>query len=249
MGRESCNLWFHPRKYVANNIQYRIASGKAIASYKNAQTFLMKEVAFNPYHEFSVVAKEILLLKYDIWFDYLCEIEQYFLVDEGKFISKDNIEILISLSNDRVKYYEFIMGDNPSIFHKKFLEIWLETHKVVYNHLIICMKNLEGLNKAEGFSLLTEKIINIMNHTLYELYEVDILMYSNESLVFNYDSLCNDISLENNACLILEKMKIFEKVRESKNLKIKVYDDAKIPFERSLLKKGLEEKNIKYKVQ
>ncbi len=244
----NCNLWFHPRKFIANNIKYRMASGRAIASYKSAQVFLMNEVAFNPFHSFSTVAKEILLLKYDVWFDFLCEVEQYLLVEDGKYVTESNIETIKLLSDERVQYYEYVMAENPGIFDDKYLVIWKEVHKLVYNFLTEQLNDLVGLNKSEGFKKLTNDLINIMNHTLYELYEVDILMFSDAEFVFNYDSLCVTYCATHEVPLIIKKLEIFNKIRKVNSIIIKGYDDAQIPFENSALKTTLEQKEISYKI-
>jgi len=243
-----CNLWFHPRKFVANNIQYRIASGKSIANYKNAQSFLMSEIAFNPFHTFSNVARETLLFKYDVWFDFLCEVEQFLLVEEGKYFTEETIKTVKLLSEERVRYYQTVIKDNPGIFEENYMKIWNEVHEMIYDYLVSSLTDLIGLNKSTAFSKLTEILINVMNHTLYELYEIDILQFSENDFIFNYDSVCTSYYDVFGESLILKKYEIFLKVRKPNGIIIKGYDDAPIPFEQSELKKILDKRGISYRV-
>jgi len=246
--RKDTNLWLHPRKFIKNNIQYRIASSRALVNYKNAQVFLMSEVAFNPFHNFSNIAKEILLLKYDIWFDYLCEIEQYFLVEKGKYITEENVNIINELSDMRVSYYKRIMRENEDVFEPKYIEIWNEVHELVYGYLKETINDLIDLKKSEGFIKLTENVINVMNHSLYELYEIDVLFFTKKEFIFNFDSICNDYVEIFGDSLIYEKIRIFRKIRKSDDVIIKEYDDAHISFKESKTRQILKKEGINYKI-
>jgi len=241
-------LYFHPRKFVENNIKYRISSGASIAKFKHSQAFLLTELSFNPYHVFSKVAKETLLLKYDVWFDFICEVEQYLLVQPGEIVTKDYICDIFKMSSERVDYYHSVMEENDYVFEQKYTSIWKEVHEMVYELLLKEIAELEGLNLSEFFDGMCEKLINTMNHTLYELHECDILIYSDGDLEFNLDSLCCDYYDEFGESLILSKYDLFMEIRPTKNIIIKQYSDVGIPFSITPVKKELERRKIQYKV-
>jgi len=245
---DRCSLYFHPRKFIENNIKYRISSGASIAKYKHSQAFLLTELSFNPYHEFSRIAKEILLLKYDVWFDFLCEVEQFLLVNSNKYIDEGCVRQIIDMSDERVAYYEETMGDNPDVFSEDYLATWKQVHEMSYNLLKENIRELKDLNASEFFDGMTEKLINTMNHTLYELHECDVVFFSDGILEFNLDSVCCTYHDKFGESLIVNKYDIYTKVRATDLILIKQYSDVNIPFNQTPLKRILEEKQIKYKV-
>lgn len=245
---EHCGLYFHPRQYVKNNIKYRIASGASIAKYKHSQAFLLTELSFNPYHDFSNVAKEILLLKYDIWFDFLCEVEQYLLVQHPNKVSSSNIKSIIRMSNERVEYYLDILEKNNDSFLKDYTEVWKEVHSKTYELLKSQILSYEGQSPAVFFDAMTDSLISVMNHTLFELQEIDILFYTDGPLQFNLDSLCGVYDDFFNESLILNSYNVYSKIRKTDEIIIKKYSDVNFPFSQLPLKKILEENGIKYKV-
>jgi len=248
MRNDSCNLYFHPRPFVKNNIKYRIAAGSSIAKYKHSQAFLLSELAFNPFHEFSVEAKEILLLKYDVWFDFLCEVEQFLLVMESDTTDQATIKNVINMSDERVEYYKETLTSNDSIFSKEYTSLWLEVHEMSYRLLVSDINDMTGLTHAEFFASMTSKLINTMNHTLYELQEIDILLFTKKDFEFNLDSVCCTYFGKFGESLIGNKLKMFEKVRKSEKISIKKYADVDVPWELTPLKKYLDDRKIIYKV-
>lgn len=249
MRNDSCSLWFHPRGFVENNIKYRIASGAAIAKYKHSQAFLLSELSFNPFHDFSKVAKEVLLLKYDIWFDFLCEVEQFLLVAEKDSACDGCVHRIIQMSDERVTYYEETMKQNPDIFNPEYLDMWLSIHAETYKLLVQNILDLQDLKSHEFFSKMTEVLINTMNHTLYELQEIDVLFFSEGDLQFNYDSVCCDFYDKfDGRMLIGETYDKFKEIRDTGHIIIKQYSDVAIPFSMTPLKAYLDDRKINYTV-
>lgn len=248
MRQDTCSLWFHPRSFVENNVKYRIASSRAIAKYKHSQAFLLSELSFNPYHEFSREAKEIILLKYDIWFDFLCEVEQFLLVSHSETMTKDFIDFVISLSDERVEYYHETMISNEEVFERKFLSVWEEVHTEIYNLFKKNISELYNITTGEFFGKMTDLLINTMNHTLFEVHEIDILFFTDGPLQFNFDSLCCDYKDAYGKTLVSKKIDIYFQVRKTEKIIIKQYTDVGIPFGLTPLKSELEEIGIEYKV-
>lgn len=220
--------WMHPREYVRNNIEYRISTANAISSFKRDQVFIMGEISYNPHHVFSDTAKEIMLLKYDVWYDYINEVEQYILCSDGS-ISEMIHEVML-MSDARIDYYEEILRDNfTEQFQVEYIAQWTEYHNYIYNKLkksVTSLKNAD-ITKSQLFSKIVRMITKAMNHTLYELQELDVLRFSNDSPSFNVDDTCIDIMQENKDAF-LDRVYRFLEVRSFSNIIIKQQTDSSL---------------------
>lgn len=240
------STWLHPREYVANNIEYRIASAGAIAKYKQSQAFVLSELAFNPFHKFSFVAKEILLLKYDIWFDFLCDVEQYFLVHPE--LNKDVIENIIEMSDSRERYYIETMRANKGTFKADYTDTWIEQHSKVYDLVKGKLRDMHITNPSSFYVAMSALFTEILTHTLYELQELDVIFYSDDIPVFNMDKTCFSYKQFTGHCLICERIEAYQKLRPFNDVIIKKYISDDIPFETTPTCEYLTEKGIKFNV-
>jgi len=67
-------------EYAQNNINFRIVSSHTISKFKEAQAFDFNEINTAEYKDkFSKSTREIVLIEYDYWFNFLLEVERYFL--------------------------------------------------------------------------------------------------------------------------------------------------------------------------
>lgn len=221
------SIWMHPRKHVSNNIEYRIATANALASFKRDQGFIMGQVAHNPHHKFSRLAKEIMLLKYDVWYDYLNEVEQYILCN----YDKDILELVsgaIKMGDKRVIYYKETLEDN---FLRKeevgYISQWNDYHDKIYATLreeIICLKD-SSISGSQLFTKISGIITKAMNHTLYELQELDILRFSDDTPCLNIDDICISI-LRDDDDAFLKRVYRFLEVRKFDSIIINQQTDV-----------------------
>ncbi|MCK5536493.1 MAG: hypothetical protein KAI79_06680 [Bacteroidales bacterium] len=234
--------YFHPRPFVGNNIEYRIGSSAAQVRFKESQTYILNQLAFNPFHKFSVTAKEILLFKYDIWFDFINELEQYLLVTHNGNIDADNI---IGFSDIRAQYYKDTLIKQPEVQNNYFM-VWDHEHDVLYQYFINKIKEIcnADMPRASIFGAIIDVLIKVMAHTLYELQELDIIFFTRDTPIFNLDELsCNSNQVN---CLLYDRILNLKKVRNFDSIIIKNYLNDAVPFKLTNLYKHLKEDNIKY---
>jgi len=242
------NQYFHPRKFVGNNIDYRIGSSAALAKFKEAQTFIFNQLAFNPYHEFSYSAKEILLLRFDVYFDLLCEIEQYLLIkqDEVKF------DDVWDMNEERKDYVINTLLEQCTDLDKRYFLTYLKLMSPLSDYHEVIVKNIlenEELSLATKFSAITDLIINVLHHILYVLQELDIVFYTENKPIINLDILsCELETSEGILCPAINRIEIYSTIREINSIVIKDYIDIDYPIKETKLYEFMERKNIKYQI-
>ena len=242
------SLYFHPREYVGNNIEYRIGSSAALARFKETQSFILSQLAINPFHKFSVSAKEILLFKFDVWFDLLCEIEQYMLIKQ----SDATYEEIMVLAEQRSDYaYETL--DKADCVESDFLK--------TYKELILILRPLHeetlesllatDISPSSKFGSIVDLGIRALNHVLYVVQELDVIYYTDSTPMLNLDALsCDMVSpiSSTHICSAIKRIDAYRKIRYFDEIIIKDYVEFDRVFDRSRLHEVLSERGIKYKL-
>ena len=248
MKMRSESKYFHPRPFVGNNIEYRIGSSAAMSRFKESQAFILGQLAFNPFHVFSTSAKEILLFKFDIWFDLLCEIEQYILIEQENIKFKD----VWKMSEERQMYaFETLLGSDivDTVYFKRYLELTSllkDFHQELLEEIIAT-----DLNPASIFGAIVDLAVRALNHILYVVQELDVVMYSNKTPMINLDVLSCEISYplsSGNLCPAIERLNIYQDIREFNEIIIKDYVEMDTPFNKTAFHDKLETSGIKYKL-
>ena len=208
-------------KFIPNNIELRQISSLCISKYKSTQAFALAQLGATCKHEFSKTAKEILLLKYDIWFNWIVSVETM-LREKPKgsgSIAKD----IIAVSDDYADEYERIIKKNPNIFDPKFAKIWIESHGLMYRYLRDRIIHLAYKTDMAFMVAVTDNLISVMENTLFELHEVDALI-EEDTVFVSYDDLCLKYGeTSKGSCLLVERLKIYSKYREIKDVTVKDY--------------------------
>jgi hypothetical protein len=70
--------------HIKNNLEFRANAAKVQAAFKLSQASALEEITTNTRHQFTNVAKEILLAKYDVWYRFLTDIEYYLVLATNK---------------------------------------------------------------------------------------------------------------------------------------------------------------------
>lgn len=244
---ETCPKWLHPRKFIRNNIEYRISCSKSIAAFKNSQEFILNQMAFNPYHKFTNIAKEILLLKYDIWYDYINEIEQYILCNFNLDVEV-LLENIVKLSDKRADYYHNTLEVNfTSEVDIFYIEKWKEQHNYIYDFLVLEIQKLPKCNPTTIFKKIVELLNKVMNHTLYELQELDVLIYSDETPGISIDNICIHLHKKEHLFLI-DKIKRYQEIRKFDSIIIKNQTSNDIELKCEIFFGELEKLGLKYSI-
>lgn len=162
--------------FVRNNIRYRSAASKALEGYYNSKAFILNEL-ISPNNGFSGTAKEILLLLFNKHADWLTYVESL-LLDKEKVSVDDVIGMKKGLDNvyDGVQQ---IFSDHPDVFEKDFVVHWTYIHELSMSALRESLLMAVGMPQIISFPFATECLVEYLNSTLFELYELDTLLGSN----------------------------------------------------------------------
>ena len=255
--KQSMQKYWHPRKRIANNLLYRIASSSAISRFKMSQTATLKELYKNPDIEFSDDAKEILILKYDVWSQFVYTLEQFLLVERGA--SADAIiEFCNSIVSEIEEYYnDTLMNDDKVGLNIRYIQLWTKIHhnlkELLFEDIKTDIKNIvleasTDMVNAHVFDHIITHLADILHYTLYEVFALDLLFYhDNSPLRFIYDKVAYDYVLKTGHSLIAQMIEMMyvnepELMKNKYNVYIKVFS----PEVYYICKKELEEVSKKY---
>jgi len=238
--------YFHPRKFIHNNIKFRIQSSESISLFKIQQAFILKQMYSNANFEFSIVSKDIMLLKYDIWYDWINEIEQLILCDMKNNILEIKSKI-IKLARERKKYYEELLRENFKDRELEFINFWIDSHEKIYTLLEEKISNIDdNLDKGIFFSSIVNIISSILKRTLYEIQELETIFFQDIDVNICIDNIYIEI-FKKDPTIFEEKIKDFMKIKKFNKIIIKNYsdiDNLEVACTRVL--NLLKENNIKY---
>ena len=237
--------------FYPNSITFRILSSKALEKWKNVQSFQLNQLVNGKFY-FSSDRREILLLKYDMWSRFLYEVENFCIEISDKTqnieITSSEINYIISLCDKTKQTYSDIMQNryNKS-FDKKYVDIFLKTHAIIYDSTIKRIQSLNGLTIQVMFTEIVNIFCDMMQHTLIEIYELNNLFCkvldecefcektqnkTNKKLPFIIVSEINEkMSEECNNCILTERLKILKDYFNLNDIYIKNYTDKPISDE------------------
>lgn len=107
-------------------------------------------------------------------------------------IEYDIKEVIKILTLIRYRIYSKII-ENESLFDKQYVEFWGEIHDSLFQSLMhkITATKFEPASYYNGIGIYLSRLLH---HTLYEVYEIDILFNKElPFLVLNYDDVVNDV--------------------------------------------------------
>lgn len=199
---------FDSKKFLPNSIKFREVSSLCISKYKEAQAFALGELVNNPTHKFSKTAKEILLLKYDVWFRWLVEVEEMLRRSNKDTDIKSDI---IKVSDELEAEYNKVLNNYCNIFDARYVDIWTKTHKLIYKYFKAKVLNTSTNDKGKFMASITDMLIIIMDNTLFELHEIDNLIKGNKVFV-SFDDICLDYPkvMGTESCLLVDKLAVYK---------------------------------------
>jgi len=232
---------FHPRDYIENNIRFRILTSSEFIKYKTAQTFILKEIEFNSIYNFSKTSKEIILFKFDVWFDFLCELEQYLLKKE--ILGKNEFKEIKELALERENYIKDVILKYKNIFDEKFIEVWNKVHYHFTNFFDNILNFKENISREAYFEKIMNIIILVMQHTLYEVYEIDNLVYNKKLFLsidefdkFFINNICQTCNFKTKFCYFEKKLEVYLNKINTEKILIKNYLSDKCELVDELIK-------------
>ena len=169
--------------FFSNNIRFRIHSSKALEKWKNVQSFQLNQLINGRFY-FPFDRREILLLKYDLWSRWLYEIENLCIEMSGDHLDNKttdlDIEYIIFLAEKTAdKYENIILHEYPDRFDIDFAKIWLEIHEDAFVYMLNVIRTFSGLSFDLFYTALVDLLCEVMQYTLTEIYELDMLYCEN----------------------------------------------------------------------
>lgn len=239
--------------FFSNSIQFRIQSSKALEKFKNVQSFQLNQIV-NGRFFFAQDRREILLLKYDLWSRWLYEVENL-CIELSEDYSRDvvtsqDLEGVVELAvKTSEKYKSIILEEHYERFDTEFSSIWLEVHEDVFDYMLNTIRAYEGYSFIRLFTSVVDLVVDIMQHTLIELCEVDSLFCKlstecqtckhlpvcpNEKFIKSKDQtpfvILNKFAEKvHGTCIVCDRIQIYKKYFDFSKIFIKNYTDEQIP--------------------
>jgi len=220
-------MLLNSRPFVPNNIGLRKITSLCISKYKEAQAAALYDLSSSPTHQFSDTAREVLLLKYDIWFKWIIEIED---VLRRKQLSEDTRQIILEISNALEEEYTSTVLQYKDIFDQKYIKVWIKVHSFLHKYLKVKITQISIKDISKFMIEITDTLITVMHNTLFELHEIDSLFKGN-ALFISFDDICIDYhKILNNECLMAERLGVYDRSFSdlSKDIIIKDYSKSEI---------------------
>lgn len=237
-------------KFYPNSVNFRIVSSKSLERWKNVQSFQLSELVNGKFF-FAKDRREILLQQYDLWSRFLYEIENFCIErfgDENKLTTDEDVNFVLALAGKTTALYKkLVLVDHNQQFENVFLNIWLEIHETSYRYLIQEIKLLAGLPFEDFYAKLVSTLIAVMQYTLIEIHELDMLLCKVEGVhpgVFPctekltlskgtipfviVTSLVDRVFAMTGTCLVCERLKVYSKYIDLEEIYIKNYTGAPV---------------------
>lgn len=218
--------------YASNNIEFRIVSSNAICQFKADQAFDFNELVHNPVYKFSHKSREILLLAYDTFFGYILQLEKCFVKHNNKnMITLDLLEEILSLYDACITNINTTLEEHSEFFDETCVEILKQTHKRFIFFARQQIAKVINTSIMIAFPTIVNTISDILNNLLYEIYEVDYLLYVDTQKCkpfLSFSKICFEF-YSYGIDILSERLQIYKKYFPLlKNYTIKNYTPFKI---------------------
>lgn len=238
--------------YVSNNIEFRIVSSNAICQFKADQAFDFNELVRNPVCSIFHKNREILLLAYDTFFGYILQLEKCFVKhNKENMITEELLVEILSLYDECIIRINSTLVDHESFFDQQSVEILKSTHKRFIFYARQKITSVVNTSIMIAFPTIVHTLSNVLNDLLFEIHEVDFLLYGDKSLstpFISFSQICYDM-YNNNIDVLSERLSIYQKYfPQCKSYTIKNYTTHTINIE-NFAKNGIDIVNISFNDQ
>ena len=187
MNKENCNnnlfgisrlnSFLTNYNFYPNNVEFRIKSSKALEKWKNVQSFQLNQLINGKFY-FDKNCREIILLQYDLWTRFLIELENYCIESLNKnnylIVQESIINYIIKLADKTIsKFRSIVIEEYPERFNTKFIKILLECRQYPLKYLKSMIYSFKGLNFMCLFINLVDTLVDVMQHSLIEMHELN----------------------------------------------------------------------------
>lgn len=174
--------------FIPNNVSYRSSTSKAFEIYYNSKAFMLNQLV-EPNNGFGQTPREILLLMFNKHAEWIHPLESYMLSVENVYYETTNF--ILDLATNSSYEIGTIIDNNPESFDVEFVDHWRSIKKKNKAAFIADIREIEGENRTMAFPKVVDALIEYLNNTLFELYEVDCILGSDlakEKLSENYSN-------------------------------------------------------------
>jgi hypothetical protein len=161
--------------FVRNNISYRSACAKALEGFFCAKAFQLNQI-ISTRNAFSETPKEVLLLMFNTHNRALFFVETLLL--DKKTVTLEDVNAIIGELKSQFQEMSDIFDQNINVFDSNFIRHWMQIHKQLLYFLYSGVESVMHSNPMLAFSMITQTMIDYLNATLFELYELDCLLGS-----------------------------------------------------------------------
>lgn len=159
--------------FMSNNIKYRSVTAKALEGYYSTKAFILNELS-DSRNDFSKGAREMLLMmlnNYKEWTDYT---EQYLL--DKKVVRQQDVEVVLA-NLERISFVNMTVFDShPEIFPTELVSLWKKVGKNTIKYFYYRVQYAIGMDHLEAYPYLIDCLLDSLQITMYELYEIDCLL-------------------------------------------------------------------------
>lgn len=165
--------------FSPNNINFRLVSSQAISEFKSNQSIDLSELIHSKDVAFSATSREIILLNYDRWFQFLLRIERSFIAsDQAVMIGLSQIEHIRHEMRRTMHEVRDVMVENPKYFGididvRQLMDV---VGKPIFHEMLYgSVATLAGYSIYTGFTLLATMVSEAIHQVLIALKEIEIL--------------------------------------------------------------------------
>lgn len=146
---------------------------------------MLGEVSAKTHHTFSKTSKEILLQTYRIWTEWLFGLEEICVATPDSEFSEDALIEAVDLARLKNKELKDLFQSNSDDFDPKFTEVWVELQEFrrPYSRFELA-RALRGRRLSSAYTEVTLWLITYMNHLMFNLHEIDYLLYHERGATF-----------------------------------------------------------------
>jgi hypothetical protein len=182
--------------YTPNNIHFRIVSSKTLAQFKHDQSFDFAELVYNPKVKFGAESREVVLLNYEEWFNFLLLLEKYFISLNDKVnLTDKHAQYILDMMNATTSRINHVMTENPQHFGELARKVVENIGRpILVKHLFKGVSKMVGSNIYTAFPYVTTLISETLHQGLLALAEYEALDANATEAVLNCESYAFSVS-------------------------------------------------------
>jgi hypothetical protein len=173
-------------KYQRNNIIFRIASADAIGAFKKAQAHSFVQLSRKEIN-FDESAKEVILLEYDRYSQWIMKVEKYFLTNSNHHTASVPESLLCTLVdsfNDELKLIEDVISKHVDVFSNDVFEFVKMVHTCIKTVMQDKFSTLVSLDICSAVILIIESVSDYLQHLLVSLHEFNNNLITKDQPIF-----------------------------------------------------------------